>query len=298
MITLPDNLFSPTFKQQKLGLLFAAIMAIMVYLATLAMALQVGIASTSLSWDQSQQGRLTVEVSPPPEGSVLPQADKIKPIMAAIKSMSEVESIRLLPEDEVMKLLQPWFKDVNLLKTMPLPNLIDIQLKSAGSLTPKELQHRLASIETGLRVDDHADWMEQLHRIVHALTALGWLLIALTGVALVIAISLICRTALAVEQRTIDLLHIMGATDRIIADTFARHTQSLSWPAALVGFFLALGTVGGLSFLLKAFVVTGQGGIMSWLFPSTVLLIVPCLAILGAVITARIAVLTLLRRSI
>ena len=63
--TLPCNLFSPTFKRGKLGWLFTAIMAIMVYLATLAMALQTAISSTSLNWDQSQKGRMSVEIPAP-----------------------------------------------------------------------------------------------------------------------------------------------------------------------------------------------------------------------------------------
>lgn len=296
---LPGNIFSPTFKKQRLGWLFTAIMAIMVYLATLAMALQATISSTSMGWDESQQGRFTIEF-PQQQGeeNVALLEGQIKATLDALSAMEEVQEANRISDSEVAHLLQRWISDPEMAKALPLPTLIDVQIKPGSKVSSEIIQQRLSTITPNARVNDHADWLAQMHNVMIAMAALGWILLALTAVALIIAINLICRAVMAVEQKTIELLHVMGATDKTIAETFAQHTYSLSWPAAVLGFALAVFTAGGISLMLRYFTATGNASFTSWIIPGLMLFAVPCLAVIGSVITARMAAFSLLRQQL
>ncbi|MDD3288213.1 MAG: hypothetical protein PHX43_04315 [Alphaproteobacteria bacterium] len=296
-MSLPGNLFSPTFKRQHLGWLFTAIMAIMVYLATLAMALQATVSSTGLNWDQQQRGLITIELPPSSDGESAQQAEKVGKILTILMAMPEVKEAKSLPEAEAIKLLQPWIKDAEFLKTLPLPSLIDVQLHPGKLLSAEAIKSSLKAITNDVRINDHAEWLDRLHKIVYALAALGWLLILLTGIALMVAVSLICRAAMAVEHKTIDLLHTMGATDETIAQAFAAHACKLSWPAAVIGFALAILTLCGFAFLLQYFVISEISmDEKTWIIPAIALSAVPFIAVIGSIIMARTAVLGLLRK--
>lgn len=298
MNTLPGNLFSPTFKKQQLGWLFTAIMAIMVYLATLAMALQASLSSTSLSWDQTQQGRFTIEFELHAEESPAVRDNQIKATVEALTKMPEIFSASVLSDSEISSLLQRWITDPDVIKALPLPKLVDVQIKPGAKITSDDLKKRIFSTAPTARVNDHADWLLQMHHAIIAVASLGWILLFLTAVALMIAINLICRAVMAVEQRTIELLHIMGATDTIIAGTFARHTYNLSWPAAVLGFSMAVFTIGGLALIVRHLTIMGETSPAMWVLPGVTLLAVPCIAVVGAIITARSAALGLLRRQL
>ena len=298
MTPLPGNIFSPTFKKQRLGWLFTAIMTIMVYLATLAMALQATISSTSMGWDQKQQGRFTIEFPQQGEENITLLEGQIKLTLTALASMEEIQEAARLPDSEIAHLLQRWIADPEMVKALPLPTLIDVQVKPDKNISADLIRQRLSSITPNVRVNDHADWLMQMHNIMLALALLGWILLTLTAVALIIAINLICRAVMAVEQKTIELMHVMGATDKTIADTFAQHTYNLSWPAAVLGFALAVFTAGSLSLMMHYFTATGSASLTTWIVPGLMLIAVPCLAVIGSVITARLAALSLLRQQI
>ena len=114
------------------------------------------------------------------------KANQTKLALALLAAMPEVQSATLLPEDETARLIatvdqRRQSRQIN----CPLPALIDVQIKSDSVIASSVLQKRLLASISEVQIDDHADWLQQLHHIVRALTALGWLLVALTGTALV-----------------------------------------------------------------------------------------------------------------
>ncbi len=296
-MTVPSNLFVMAFRQQRLGLMFTVIMAIMVYLATLAMSAQASLSSVATAWGHSREGRLTIEIPPPDEKANVAQSERVRQVIAALRAMPEVGMVESGSDAETARLLKPWINDAALLRSLPLPALIDVKAASGWTLEAETLRKTLAGTIENVRVDDHADWMAALLRLLRGLSLIAGLTILLAGLTMVIAISLICRTAMAVQHETIELLHLMGATDADIARQFQHHARRLSFPAALAGFGLAAVTFAVLALLLGHFVehpLLSLGG--SWLRLILMSLSVPLIAVAGAMITARFSVLSLLRR--
>ena len=294
-MSLPPNLFATAFRQHRLGLVFTAIMASMVYLATLAMAVPASLAQTSLSWNHTVAGRLTLEIPPPSEDdtAALPQPERVRQITAALHAMPDIAKIEPVPAAEITRLMKPWMSDATVLATLPLPSLIDVQTIADKPLDAETLRQRLTSIAKDIHVDRHADWLEQVVRVTQGLSLLAILTVLLAGFTLVMVIGLICRAAMAVQHETIELLHLLGATDADVARQFQRHVFRLSWPAALMGFLGAALTVGILGTLLRFFV--DQPALSLGTFAIT-LALVPLLSVTGAALTARLSVTRLLQR--
>ena len=116
-------------------------------------------------------------------------------------------------------------------------------------------------------------------------------MIALTALALIIAVSLLCRSIMAAERETISLLHIMGAEDNDIARHFAYHAGRLSFPASLMGFVLAVASAGGMLFFLRNFVDPGAISPYYWTGLGVAMTAVPLAAILIAALSARLSTL-------
>jgi cell division transport system permease protein len=120
-------------------------------------------------------------------------------------------------------------------------------------------------------------------------------MIALTGLALMIAIGLICRAVMATERDTVELLHVMGAADGNIARHFQSHAWRLAWPAALAGFALAVLNLVLLLFFIRHVVDLSSLQIARWFELTVLVVIVPLAAVGAAALSARYSVIRLLR---
>jgi cell division transport system permease protein len=288
-------LFAPAFRHQKLGWLFVAIVAIMVYIATFAMAAEAALSSVSLSRNEGLANHLTIEIPPVEDESSTPQTERIKQAVAVLRATPGITNVRPLPEDETDRLMSPWISDPDLIKKLPLPSLIDAERATGSPLTASALEDRLHNVVSDARVDDHAAWLADLAQLVRSLAALAFLTIALTGFALVIAIGLICRAVMATERETIELLHVMGAPDVSIARHFQFQARRLAGPAALIGFLLAVASLGFLLFLLRHVVDISALQLMRWVGLAILVIAVPAAAMLAASLSARFSVLRLLQ---
>lgn len=292
-MNLPANLFSTAFRQQRLGLMLSVLIGIMVYLGSLAMAAQAVLARTSFVWGQDIQNRLTIEV---PYQTEQKAADRAQKIIDALKGNGGVKSVALLPETETARLLRPWVEDEDLLKSLSLPRLIDVEFAPGGGMDAEGLRALLKSHFGDLRVHRHEQGMNEILGFLRALGALAGVMLALTGLALVAIIWIICRAAMAVQHETIELLHYMGATDSIVALHFQRHVRRLAFASALTGFLFAVASVVALAFMIGS-----MGGIslvspVSWMTAIGVMALVPLGAVLLSIATARLSVHRLLRR--
>ncbi len=288
-MSLPHNLFAVAFRQQHLGAMFAAVLAMAVYVASIALVASAALSNATTVIERNIGGRATVEI-PASSENLAASA------LTALQAMPELSKAERVSDDETASVLKPWISDGAALRALPLPILIDIESADGQRLDSEAIKGKLSSIVPDARVDSHADWMTRLLMVVRSLSAVALLVIAITFVTLGISISLSCRAAMAVQRDTIELLHIMGAKDRDIAAHFQLHVLRLSWPAALAGFALAIGTSVLVAFLAanfidKPFPVPS----LEWLAPALEVIAVPLAATLGAAAAARIFVLKSLR---
>lgn len=293
-MSLPSHLFDPAFRHQKLGLFFSIIVGIMVYVATFAMAAETSLSALTFTWGQGMERHLTIEVPAVTDESSTPQAERIKQIMSVLHATPGIVMALPLPDDDTLRLLSPWINQPDLLKSLPIPALIDVERAPDSRFDAADLQNTLKSIVRDIHVDDHASWMANLTHLIHGLAVMAALTILLTGITLVIAVSLICRAIMTTERDTVYLLHNIGAEDKDIASHFQHQARRLSWPASIIGFVLAIASAGLLLFFLHNFMDPIALPLTHWLGLGTLTLLVPVTAIYVASLSARMSILQLL----
>ena len=293
-MSIPTKLFAPSFRHQKLGWFLAIMVGIMVYVATFAMSAEATLSAITFTWDRGMQSRMTIEIPATDDESSTPQTDRVAQVMNVLHAMPQVAVALPLPDDEAIRLLKPWINQPELLKALPVPILIDVERREDSTLSAEDLRQQLKSIVKDIRVDDHTSWLSDLNHLVRGLTVIAGLVILLTGITLVIAVSLICHAIMATEQDTMSLLHVLGASDSDIAHHFQKHTQRLSTPASLAGFGLAMISTALLLFFLRHLADPSMLEWSHWMVLGLMTLLVPVLAIFIATTAARVSVLKLL----
>jgi len=292
---LPRYLFSPAFQHQHLGRSFAAIVGIMVFIASFAMAAESTLLTASYVWGRTTETQLTVEIPAMGDETSVPQSDRVKQALSILNAIPEVERASPLDDKEVERLLSPWFNKPELLKTLPLPVLIDVSLKQGATLDAEKIEESLKPALNDVRINAHGTWTQDVWRLVHGLTLLGGLTIVLTAIALFIAVNLICRAVIATENETISLLHLMGAENRDVARHFQRQATSIAAKAAASGFALALAIILVLLLSTRHIANFSLLGWLDWMTVGFFSISVPICATLIAAFAARLSVLRLIR---
>ncbi len=294
-MSLPRHLFTPAFRHQHLGRSFGAIVGIVVFIASFATVAEAVLLTAGHLWERSATSTLTVQIPALGDEAAMPQADRIKQAASILRSMPGVSRVALLSDTEVRRLLEPWFSKPDMLKVLPLPSLIDIERKPGAKLSAGDIQKALKNSISDARVDDHGIWEKDVGRLVSGLTILGGLMILLTGLSLIITVSLICRAVMASERDTITLLHLIGTDDKDIASHFEMQAMHISSRAAATGFLAALAALAVLLFATRSLADFSPLRFEHWMALSFAALLVPFCAVFIATATARISIMRLIK---
>ncbi|MER2519848.1 MAG: hypothetical protein ABTQ34_04065 [Bdellovibrionales bacterium] len=288
-MSLPRKFFDPSFRHRHLGGFFSALVGIMVFLATFATAAEATLSAVTLTWDRGMREMLTVEIPAVEDESSMPQEERVRQTLAILRAIPDIAKATPLPEKEAMKLLSPWIRSQELLKTLPIPALIDVERRPGSGLLAEDIRRKIQAAASDARVDDHAEWIKDLTRFVDGLTIFGGVMIVLTGLTLAIAVSLLCRAVMVTERETVTLLHSMGAEDSDIARHFEHQARRLAIPASLAGFMLAIPCAGLCLYFLRHFADASLLPALHWVGLAFAVILVPVGAMVIAAISARVS---------
>ncbi len=210
-----------------------------------------------------------------------------------------VAEVRRVPDAELDRLLEPWLDVGSGGEAVPVPALIDIRLdRAADADALAALRQALRAVAPAARVDAQASWLRPVFSAIASLQLLALVLVVLLAATSASAVWLAARSSLGANRDTIEVVHLLGGTDGQIAGIFQR---SIGLDATLGGAVgLALG-LGGVLLLGRSFAALDSGmiggGGLGW-SDWTVLAFIPLAAILIAMLTARLTVLTTLREMV
>lgn len=262
-------------------------LAVMVFLAVLALAGALALDDAVRGWRQGVTTRLTVQIADRPGQ---PMAARVNEALGVLRAVPGVKSAAALNRAGVEALLKPWLGASVLETDLPLPGVIDVELESGAALSVPALAARLEAAVPGARIDDPKPWLDRLVRLARLLQGLGAGIVAMVGLAAAAIVVFATRASLAARRGTIEVLHLIGAEDRYIARQFQRHLARLALIGGGGGCAAALLFLLGLQ-LLAADVGSGLLPALAlawWHWP--VLLLLPLAAGLLALVTARITV--------
>jgi len=272
------------------------LVAVMVYLAALALILAIAANKIVTRWDQGLAGRMTVQVPAPDLTNNSGTDDRVGEILAALRAVPGVRDAEVLGAEEIARLLEPWLGAGAAYQDLPMPALIAVRIDRAAPPDMTQLRRQLTQIAPGTVLDDHQSWLGKLLDIARSVQLVAGLVVGLVGASAVTMVIFATRMGLSVHGQVIELLHFVGAQDSYIAQQFQAHALRLALRGGVLGLFMAVLTVLLIANLL------GQGEAVALpdlsLLPIewSVLPLLPLVVALIAMVTARLTVLRTLGR--
>jgi len=272
------------------------VIAIMIALTVVAAASGLALRNAARTASADLEGGVTVQIVTAAPAERTRQAAAV---LAALRSAPDVAEAHQVTQEDLNALVEPWLgtrpgDDVD---ALPIPALIDVRLDAAA--TPDRLgrlRTMLISVAPSARIDAQASWLIPVFSAIETLQWLTGGLIALLAFATIAAVLLASRNALGNHRETIEIVHMLGGTDRQIALLFQRSMAFDAAAGGLAGLLLGLVTIVALG---RQFAGLGSGmvggAVLRW--PDWIAIAaIPLLGVALAVLTARLTVLAALRR--
>lgn len=259
------------------------VIAVMIFLCALCLVIGIAIGRGLEGWSSDLASHMSVQIV---EVDKNKRALDTEEALKIIRATGGVAQATVLAESETMALIRPWLGDIPSEADLPIPTLIDIKLSRTDRATTESIKAKLAAGVKTARVDDHQAWMGRLID----LASLARLLLSGTAALVILCTIAIvifgCRAGLATHRKNIEIMHLIGAEDHIIARTFERKYMRHGLIGGSIGVIMAGLALYGLTWLASRL---GEG-LMRSITPSdsdyTILIALPLVAGLVTMITA------------
>lgn len=272
------------------------VIAIMMFLTVLAAAAGLGLGAGVRAMGADLAGRATVQIV---EADQLARDRLAVRALTALRGMPDVRRAVAVEQRALADQLRPWLGDEAVSRDLPVPALIDVDL-SPGHADAKVVALRavLGKISAKVRIEPHAAFLQPLGALLASLSWLAVGLVLLMAVATAAVVVLAARAALDSHRGTIDVLHLMGATDVQIARLFQRRIALDALLGGVAGFCAAMLVIVALGGRLEA---TGSDLLSVIGLPWAawgLLLLLPVGCVLLAMLAARLTILRALSRAL
>lgn len=238
-------------------------------------------------------GALTVQII---EADPQIRAKRAQAAADALAGQPFVTSLRVVPQQELNALLEPWLGASAGSDDVPIPALIDVELNTSASESElAQVQAVLDQAVPGARVDAQSAWLRPVYNALAALQWLALVLIGLVAVATAGAVWLSARSAFANHRETVEIIHLLGGTDQQITRVFQRSVMLEATFGAGLGAVLGMATVWLIGRQFAALDSGMVGGATMGLNDWLVIAAIPLAGVLLAMLTARITISLALR---
>lgn len=272
------------------GAPLTAVIAVMSFLAVLAMASLLLVNRAADEWTSALRSEITVQIKGADAQEI---ADSVAAAMRVLNDTDGVLEATEKSREDAAALLEPWLGQGNADAFLNIPAIIEV--KAAPTLRDDLdlLRNRLLAAAPGATLDDHSRWHDRLAGAARSGQAMAFgVFLLVMGAACAISI-FAARAGLAANHEIVSVLHLVGATDNFIATEVQRRFFILGLRGALIGLAaavaaltlagLALKTGGRAENFVPAFDLTGW--LLLWL------LVAPVATCLVTAVTARLTVL-------
>jgi cell division transport system permease protein len=271
------------------------VIAIMMFLTVLAAAAGLALGNAAQAMGADLAGRLTIQL---PNPSPSERERQTARVIAGLKQLAVVKDIQQIPETELVALLDPWLGADGLDADLPLPAMIDVTLDNSTADTVAMISRTVKAVAPTARVDAHAQWLGPLSSLIGSLTWLSVALVILMTVATSATVVLSARAALNTHRPTIDVMHLLGATDVQVARLFQRRIALDALFGGTIGLLAALVTMALIGVRMGEIGSDLLGSARIGVFGWTVIGALPLFGAMLSTLAARFTVLRALRKAL
>ncbi len=271
------------------------VIAIMTFLTILAVAAGMALGNASSQIGQDLAGRLTVQIV---EANPDLREAQARAALAELGRLAVVTRADRIDEAHMQALLEPWLGKEALNGDLPIPVLIDVTLTGGDDRQIDMVTRALQPVAPAARVEPHGRFLGPVSGLLSTLRWLALGLVVLMGAATAAAVVLAARAALNTHRATIDIMHMMGASDAQIASLFQRRAALDALFGSALGLLIGASIVifvgGQLGAVEAAIIQRGGLGLTGWL----AIVLVPVGAVALSTMTARVTILRALGRTL
>ena len=222
------------------------VIAIMMFLTVLAAAAGLGLRQASSHLRAGLAARITVQIV---EADPTARARQTRAAMAELARLGGVTRVQRVDPAEMKTLLEPWLgagvaqvieDNAGLdARELPMPDMIDVDLSAGAGDRIDAIGDAVRAVAPSARVDQHGQWLAPLDQLLALLKWLALALVLLMATATACTVVLAARAALDNHRPTIDVMHLLGATDAQIAGLFQRRIAFDALFGGAIGFAAA-----------------------------------------------------------
>lgn len=274
------------------------VIAIMMFLTVLATAAGIALDHGARTLSADISDRVTIQIAEA-DGELRGRA--VRRIVTLLQESEGVGNIEVVPETALSTQLAPWLGSDMKISDIPIPALVDADLIAADD----ERAARIAALDKAVkainpqaRVEPHATYLTPLARLVGAIGLLSFGAVALMAIATGAVVVLAARGAHATHRGTIDIMHMLGATDAQVVRLFQRRMMLDALFGAVIGFSAAVAVI---ILVGRSMAAVASDLVQSVSLPAFAWVLLPLLPLAGvavALISARVTLQRALKRSL
>ena len=208
------------------------VVAIMTFLAALCAGAAALVADASAEWRGEAAREATIQLQAVKGRDT--EAD-LRVAAAIAEKTPGVRNARIYTRAESEALLTPWLGEGLDLSDLPTPRLIVLRLGGDSPADLDSLRRDLAAALPNAILDDHHLVIARLGDMARVVVLGAMAIFGLVLIALGVVIASATRAAVAANREIVDILHVLGADDHLIAREFRRRFLSFGLRGALIG---------------------------------------------------------------
>lgn len=216
------------------------VIAIMMFLTVLASAAGLAMDAAARSLSAEVADRITIQIAQP-DAELRTRA--VRRVVTLLGETAGVGNIAVVPEAALAQQLSPWLGSDMALGDIPVPALIDADF----AVPQAEREARIAALDKAVRaidgaarIEPHGRYLAPLARLVGAVGLIALGCVALMALATGAVVVLAARGAHATHRATIDIMHMLGATDAQVVRLFQQRMMLDAAFGAAIGFAAAI----------------------------------------------------------
>ncbi len=219
------------------GRFVALLVMVLVFVGALAVTVNAYVGGLLDNWNRSVTGTLTIQIplSDARNGDVNAAVARVIDVLSRHPAVAHAEAV---PRAKVIALLKPWLGEDDAVNDLPLPALIDVELRAADAGAVDAVSTSVKTAAPGAVIDDHRVWLTRVVGLANGLKIVAIALMTLVTGALGLTIIFATRASLTEFAQVIEVLHVVGAKDGYIAGQFARRALIQGLLGGLAGLVL------------------------------------------------------------
>ena len=299
---LLKNKFEIPAEEDNTSTFVSVLTSIYMYLFVIMLAIFMAINAMANNWEKDIAGSITVQITPIEDDNKhiddVKTKEQLNKVLQFMEHISGVESVQVLDDQVVEKLMSPWIGNKVDLSTLPIPRLLDVKLKSNAELNYDEITRGLRLLTTNASIDNHRLWLNRLIKFATSLKTVALAILLMVVAICAFSVYYSARTSLNINMNTIEILHIVGAKDDYIAKLYAKNYAKIGFFAGVIGLMAAVPCI----ILVGKYGISTGSGLLNGAGLSTtawvLIMLTPLFSLIYSMITSYFAVLKSLEKMV